>query len=114
PARLQPRCLLRIARPEAHLLRRRRVHRKRRAPGAGAEHRDVHRRAAERPIEARAPPAELTMVPATPEPLVAPPDWASACACCASYIPWKLTSESTPGGKPARVQMSETMARSDG
>ena len=32
-------------------------------------------------------------------------------ACCASNIAWKFTSDSSTGGKPARVQTSETMAR---
>ena len=46
-----------------------------------------------------------------PEPLVALATWVCASACCASNIAWKLTSESITGGKPARVQTSETMAR---
>ena len=50
--------------------------------------------------------------PATPEPLLAAaPICAFACACCASNIAWKFTSDSITGGKPARVQTSETMAR---
>ena len=36
---------------------------------------------------------------------------ASWACCCASNIAWKLTSASRIGGKPARVQTSETMAR---
>ena len=36
---------------------------------------------------------------------------AAAWACCASNMAWKLTSVSRMGGKPARVQTSDTMAR---
>ena len=41
-----------------------------------------------------------------------PPLAAAACCCCwASNMAWKLTSVSRIGGKPARVQTSETIAR---